>query len=130
MMLIDTSVWIDHLRRGNDALVERLDDAEVWCHPFIRGELACGHLGNRQEILSLMDALPEAPLAAHEEVMTLVESRRLMGRGLGWVDVHLLASAMLAGIDLWTRDRRLAQAAQELGLGWDTRGSRPGRDPP
>lgn len=116
MMLIDTSVWIDHLRRGNDALVERLDDAEVWCHPFIRGELACGHLGNRQEILSLMEALPEAPLADHEEVMTLVESRRLMGRGLGWVDVHLLASAMLAGTALWTRDRRLAQAAQELGL--------------
>lgn len=130
MMLIDTSVWIDHLRRGNDALVERLDDAEVWCHPFIRGELACGHLGNRQEILSLMDALPEAPLADHEEVMTLVESRRLRGRGLGWVDVHLLASAMLAGIDLWTRDRRLAQAAQELGLGWDTRESRPGRGRP
>ena len=116
MMLIDTSVWIDHLRRGDDALVERLDNAEVWCHPFIRGELACGHLGNRQEILSLMEALPEAPLADQEEVMTLVESRRLMGRGLGWVDVHLLASAMLAGIDLWTRDRRLAQAAQELGL--------------
>ena len=116
MMLIDTSVWIDHLRRGDDALVERLDDAEVWCHPFIRGELACGHLGNRQEILSLMLALPEAPLAGHEEVMTLVESRRLMGRGLGWVDVHLLASAMLAGIDLWTRDRRLAGVAEELGL--------------
>ena len=117
MMLIDTSVWIDHLRRGNDALVELLDDAGVWCHPFIRGELACGHLGNRQEILSLMEALPESPLADHEEVMTLVESRRLMGRGLGWVDVHLLASAMLAGIPLWTRDRRLAGVAEEMGLG-------------
>jgi predicted nucleic acid-binding protein len=116
MILVDTSVWIDHLRRGDDTLAELLEGTEVWCHLFVRGELACGHLQNRREILSLMESLPESPVAGHEEVMTMVESRRLMGRGLGWVDVHLLASAMLAGIPLWTRDRRLASVAEELGL--------------
>lgn len=117
-MLVDTSVWIDHLRQGNDALAAGLEAGEVWCHPFIQGELACGNLGNRAEILSLLDALPWAPMATHGEVLAMVEDRGLMGRGLGWMDAHLLASCLLASLPLWTLDRRLAEAALALGIAW------------
>lgn len=115
-MLVDTSVWIDHLRRGNPRLSTRLVAGEVWCHPFVIGELACGNLKARQSLLSLLAALPRAPLAEHQEVLGFVEAKRLMGRGLGWIDVHLLASARLAGTPLWSFDRRLASVAEELGL--------------
>lgn len=114
MLLADTSVWIDHLRSGNPDLAAHLRNAEVGCHPFVIGELACGHLEKRQEILALLGALPRMPLAAHHEVLALVEKRRLMGSGVGWVDVHLLASALLAGARLWTLDRRLAAVAGSL----------------
>lgn len=117
MMLVDTSVWVDHLRRGNSGLVRALESSEVWCHPFIEGELACGNLRNRQEILSLLSSLRHAPLATHAEVLHFVETRHLMGTGLGWVDVHLLASALLAGIRLWSLDWRLQEAAESLGIG-------------
>ena len=113
-MLVDTSVWIDHLRRGNPALVSALEAGEVWCHPFIQGELACGNLRNRTEIISLLDALQKVPLVTHEEALSLLENRRLMGQGLGWVDIHLLGSSLLAGIPLWTFDKRLAEAAGKL----------------
>lgn len=116
-MLIDTSVWIDHFRRGNDTLISALEGGEVWCHPFVRGELACGNLRNRREILSLLKALPQAPTATDTEVLALVETRSLMGVGLGWVDVHLLGSALLAGVPLWTLDRSLSEAASRLGVG-------------
>ena len=117
MVLVDTSVWIDHLRRGNDDLVTLLEEARSLCHPFIIGELACGNLSQRDSVLSLLGALQEAPVAEHTEVLELVESRRLQGRGLGWIDLHLLAAALLAGCSLWTLDRRLAAAARELGAG-------------
>jgi hypothetical protein len=116
-MLVDTSVWIDHLRRGNPGLARLLDASEIWCHPFVQGELACGNLRNRNEILFLLKALPEPPLLSHAEALALVEEQELMGRGLGWVDVHLLGSALLAGIRLWTLDRSLAEAAESLGIG-------------
>jgi predicted nucleic acid-binding protein len=116
-MLVDTSVWIDHLRHGNPALASALEAGEVWCHPFVQGELACGNLRNRTEILSLLDALPQAPLTTHAEALSLVEKRRLMGTGLGWVDIHLLGSALLAVIPLWTLDRQLADAARNVGIG-------------
>jgi predicted nucleic acid-binding protein len=115
-MLVDTSVWVDHLRRGNQRLASALESIEVWCHPFVQGELACGTLRNREEILALLDALPRAPMATHAEAMTMVRQKHLMGSGLGWVDVHLLASALLAGVSLWTLDRRLGEAAQRLGV--------------
>jgi len=115
-VLVDTSVWVDHFRYRSTALVERLDKGEVLCHPFVIGELACGHLLRRGEILSLLDALPRTPLAEHDEVMSFVESRRLGGTGVGWIDAHLLASARLAGVGFWTVDRRLASAARRLGL--------------
>lgn len=115
-MLVDTSIWVDHFRRGNAVLAARLDAGVVWCHPFVVGELACSQLSRRAEVLSLLAGLPQAPLATHAEAMELVDSRRLMGRGVRWVDVHLLTSASLAGLTLWTGDRRLALLAQELRL--------------
>ncbi len=115
-MLVDTSVWVDHFRNDNAAFAERLNRGEVWCHPLVIGELACGNLARRGEVLALLAALPQAPEARHAEVLILVESHRLMGRGLGWIDVHLLASARLGHSRLWTLDRRLAAAARELGI--------------
>lgn len=114
--LVDTSVWVDHLRQGNAQLVRLLDEGGVGCHRFVVGELACGRLRNRDEILGLLKALPETPLAEHEEVLALVSDRRLTGRGLGWVDMHLLASALLANCQLWTLDKALTTAARELKL--------------
>lgn len=114
MILVDTSVWIDHLRRGNTRLRSLLDEAAVLTHPFILGELACGNLRNRQEILRLLALLPEARIAEHAEVLGLLDGRRLYGRGIGWLDAHLLASAILSGTPLWTLDRRLAQIVSAL----------------
>ena len=116
MTLVDTSVWIDHLRHGNAGLVVQLEAGEVSSHPFVIGELACGRLARRQQILGLLSRLPTAPIAAHEEVMSLVEQHRLAGTGIGWIDVYLLASTRLAGTRLWTLDRRLKAAAHTMGL--------------
>jgi predicted nucleic acid-binding protein len=90
MILVDTSVWIEHLRVGSDRLKTLLLDEQVLCHPFVVGELACGTLQKRSEILSMLKALPEAHLLEHEEVLSFLEARRLYGRGIGWVDAHLL----------------------------------------
>ncbi len=114
--LVDTSVWIDHLRNGNKRLAALLDDGGACCHPFVIGELACGSLKNREEVLRLLRALPEAPFAEHEEVLTFVSERRLAGRGLGWIDMHLLASALLGHCSVWTLDQALGSAAAELKL--------------
>lgn len=115
-MLVDTSVWVDHFRRGDAALSGLLSRAEVECHPFIIGELACGSLRRRSEVLSLLESLPQVPVGSHNEVLTFVERRRLMGRGIGWIDAHLLASASLAGVLLWTHDRHLSEVARTLHL--------------
>jgi hypothetical protein len=115
-VLVDTSVWVDHLRRGNRRLASSLERGEVECHRFVIGELACGFLARRSELLSLIGALPGVIEADHLEVLGFIESRRLMGRGLGLIDVHLLASALLSGTSLWTLDKRLAARARELGI--------------
>jgi len=117
MTLVDTSVWVEHLRRGTSQLRDLLDGGVVWCHPFVAGELACGNLRNRVEILSLLAELPHTTVAQHDEVLELVDRHRLHGRGLGWIDAHLLASALLTHCTLWTRDRALARAARDLGIG-------------
>ncbi len=117
MLLVDTSVWVDHLRRGNARLAERLAACEALIHPHVVGELACGHLANRAEILGLLQALPAGIVATEEEALAFLEDRKLYGRGLGWIDVHLLASARLSGVRLWTLDRALAAAAKALDLG-------------
>ena len=115
MRLVDTSVWVDFLRHGNDSLAKLLHAGEVACHPFVIGELACGNVGDRQVFLSLLSALPGLAKVDDAEALEFIEHHRLMGRGLGLIDVHLLASCMLAGMGLWTGDKKLAQAAAQLG---------------
>jgi len=116
MVLVDTSVWVHHLRYGNASLEGLLKEARVICHPFIIGELACGSIGNRSEILNLLNSLPQSVLADHKEVMEFVENNRLYGLGIGWIDQHLLASALLSRTHLWTLDSRLSSIASRLGL--------------
>lgn len=117
MILVDASVWIEHLRSGADRLVAALESGTVLMHPLILGELACGNIRNRQEVLALLTRLPMAPEATHAEAMIFIEERALMGKGVGFLDVHLLASVALAGTArLWTLDRRLQTVATELRL--------------
>jgi predicted nucleic acid-binding protein len=116
MILADTSVWIEHFRHGEPVLSDRLSEGVVLMHPFVSGELACGHLKDRAEILSELHSLPQAKLASNDEVLKVIEARRLWGRGLGWIDAHLIASALLSNCVFWTFDVRLAKAASELGL--------------
>ena len=114
MILVDTSIWVDHFRRGNSKLVQLLEDGEVVSHPFVIGELACGVLEPRQEILSLLAALPLEDVADHDAALALLDARGLHGRGLGWVDVHLLASASQSDARLWTLDKALSRAAASI----------------
>ena len=116
MVLADTSIWIQHFRHDDPTLADLLSEGRVLMHAFVSGELACGNLKNRSVILSDLNALPPARLASHAEVLQLIEDRRLWGRGLGWIDVHLLASALLSGCRLWTLDARLARSAVDLEL--------------
>ena len=116
MMLVDTSVWIDHLRHGDAALTAALEAGQVWMHSFVLGELACGNLRSRVEVLGLLQALPPMPVSTDKEVLFFIDQHELMGRGIGYIDVHLLASARLGGTQLWTRDKRLHTVAAELGL--------------
>lgn len=116
MVLADTSVWVTHLRRGSPRLSGLLSDGAVAVHPFVIGELACGNIGNRAEILSLLGSLPAASVAEHGEIMGFIENRRLMGKGLAYIDAHLLASSMLSGARLWTEDKPLARAASAMGI--------------
>ena len=114
MVLVDTSVWVSHLRDGSIELVNLLNDGRVLCHPLIVGELACGNLKDRVVILSFLQLLPMSIEAGHEEVLSFIEDNRLMGKGMGYVDVHLIASAILTGVPIWTLDKKLAQAADGL----------------
>ncbi len=117
MILVDTSVWVEHLRQGENALVKLLEQNEVLMHPLVVGEIACGNLRHRNAVLSLMDNLPAATQASNEEARLLIEQAGLMGSGLGFIDVHLLASARLTPETmLWTHDRRLRAAAATLSL--------------
>ncbi|MGF1602208.1 MAG: type II toxin-antitoxin system VapC family toxin [Thermosynechococcaceae cyanobacterium] len=117
MILVDTSVWIDHFRTGEPYLVDLLNNEDALMHPFIIGELACGNLQNRKEILALLGNLPSVPHARNGEVLALIENCSLMGRGIGYIDVHLVGSVLLAdGVKLWTRDKRLAILSNELSL--------------
>ena len=118
VILIDTSVWIDHLRLGDQAVGAALERGDVLIHPFVLGEIACGNLTNKRgEVLRLLATLPMAPSATDDEALGFIEQHALMGRGIGYIDVHLLAAVALAGqARLWTRDKRLAAIATELKL--------------
>ncbi|MCK5195602.1 MAG: type II toxin-antitoxin system VapC family toxin [Desulfobulbaceae bacterium] len=118
MVLVDTSVWIKHLRDGDRHLEKLLFDGDVVCHTHIIGELACGNLKNRQEIISLLQALPMASVIDFPEFLYCIEQNQLSGKGIGFVDIHLLASAQLSQVPLWTTDKRLKSAATELGLNY------------
>jgi predicted nucleic acid-binding protein len=116
MILVDTSVWIEHLRKGSAELAQLLQNARVLTHPLIIGELACGNLRNRREVLSLLSALPMATSADQDEVLELIGAKRLMGQGVGWIDCNLLASALLSGVPLWTLDRKFRSMCTALGV--------------
>lgn len=116
MILVDTSVWVDHFRRKNERLIRLLEEGEVYCHEFVIGELTLGHLKNREEILTLLQALPQVSVAQHGEALAFVSLGRLFGKGIGWIDLHLLASARLGRAGLWTLDKKLAQIASDLGI--------------
>ena len=120
MILADTSVWVEHFRGSLPPFVQALQSARICMHPFVRGELACGNLRNRRPVLELLGQLPASAVATDDEVMKLIERRALVGRGIGWVDAHLIASVLLMPTTrLWTHDRRLAIAADALGVGYD-----------
>ena len=119
MILVDTSVWIDHVRRSNDRLAALLVARAVLVHPFVIGEVALGHLRPRAAILRELHDLPPVAVASREEVLHLIEQHRLFGRGIGYVDAHLLAAArLMAGAALWTTDKRLRAVAESLGLAY------------
>ena len=116
MMLPDTSIWIDHLRKNDGILVRLLEEQQILIHPFVVGELALGTLRQRQQVLNELAKLPSAIKASDEEVPVLIERHRLAGSGIGYIDAHLLASASIGNASLWTRDRHLHQVALSLGL--------------
>jgi predicted nucleic acid-binding protein len=116
MILVDTSIWIDHSHRRHEPLAAWLTEGLVLGHPFIQGELAAGQMPRRAEVLALFTRLPAAPVVPHGEVLQFVDRHRLMGQGLGWIDLHLLASALVSHATLATRDGRLARVAQALGV--------------
>lgn len=117
MVLVDTSVWVGHLRASDHRLVKLLVAGEVACHAMVIGELACGNLQRRKEIIALLNALPAVDRVSDDEVLFFIGKHHLHGKGLGLVDVHLLASCLLAGARLWTLDKRLERSAGKLGIG-------------
>lgn len=118
MVLVDTSIWITHLREGSSHLQDLLRDGQVVCHPFIVGELVLGNMRNRAEILALLQTLAMAPTVGAQELLYFVEQHRLMGTGIGFVDAHLLASALLSKLPLWTSDTKLRKVAMKLGVAY------------
>lgn len=116
MVLVDTSVWVEHLRDRAIGLEALLNEGRVVCHPFIIGELACGNLKRRSEILVLLHALPKTIIGEHEEVIQFIENYTLMGKGLGYIELHLLVSAILTMVSLWTLDKKLNEVAVKLEL--------------
>jgi predicted nucleic acid-binding protein len=119
MILVDTSVWIDHFRRTDARLVDLLRENRVILHPMVIGELACGSLRQRNEILPLLQLLPLTESPTQDEVLYFIENRRLFGQGVGWVDINLLASCLLSGAALWTKDKSLRKIAQILDLNYE-----------
>jgi predicted nucleic acid-binding protein len=120
-LLVDSSVCIDHLRSGDDALAAALEENRVFAHPGVIGELALGRLANRHEVLDALSALPSCVVASHAEIRVFIERNQLAGSGMGYVEADLLASvALTPAARLWTRDRKLTECARRLGLAWQS----------
>jgi hypothetical protein len=127
VILVDTSVWVDHLRAGDETLTDLLENGRVLVHPFVVGELALGNLRQRHVILGYLQDLPQVEVATNGEVLQFIERHDLAGLGIGYVDVHLLASTQLtSGSSLWTRDKRLSAIAEQLGLATNLPAEPPG----
>ena len=118
MVLVDTSVWVSHFRDVSVGLGKLLNDGKVVCHPFIVGELACGNLKKRHEILIYLQSLPMAILAEDGEVLKFIENHQLMGKGLGYIDVHLISAALLTDVPLWTFDKTLDRITKKIGINY------------
>lgn len=119
MILVDTSLWIDHLRQGNGHLAHLLEAGQVVTHPYVIGELALGSLHNRRPVLEALQELPQALMATDDEVLRFIEANTVFGKGIGYIDAHLLAAVRLVpGTRLWTRDKRLLSTSTDLGLAY------------
>jgi len=118
MILLDTSVWVDHLRRGDATVVRVLESGQAAVHAFVIGEVACGNLKSRVRVIELLQALPRLAMAIDDEVLYFIERHELMGRGIGYVDAHLLAAAAIGRAPLWTRDKRLREIATGIGVAY------------
>lgn len=118
-ILVDTSVWIKHLREGDPDLIRLLEQGLVACHPFIIGEIACGDIRNRYEIISLLNDLPSTDILDHSDIMEFIENRKIMNKGIGYIDVHLLGSALVSETPLWTFDKALKKIAIQLSIEYD-----------
>ncbi|HRX47446.1 MAG TPA: PIN domain-containing protein [Spirochaetota bacterium] len=116
MILVDTSVWIDHFRSSDEKLKSLLISGKVVCHPFVTGEIACGFLKNRGEIIGLLQALPQLPVLELDEYLFFIDNNSLTSRGIGFVDINLLASVKITGNLIWTRDKRLNEIAAAMNL--------------
>lgn len=116
MILVDSSIWIDHLRASNPKLESLLVARRVTMHPWVVGELACGNLAHREYRLDLLKLMPQATVASDDEVLFFIDKHGIAGKGIGYIDMHLLASAALGSLKIWTRDKRLGEVAELLGL--------------
>jgi len=114
MVLVDTPVWIDHFRNNNTQLIHLLNNGDVFCHPYVIGDIACGNIQNRIEILSLLQSLPQSLPVEHEEILIFIENNNIMGQGIGYIDITILASEILSGLSLWTIDKRLKTIAAKF----------------
>ncbi len=119
MVLVDTSVWVDHFRKSDKELSQLLAETRVRIHPFVIGEIACGHMPHQREVLTLLHALPEVVAATSAEVLAFINAHKLSGRGVGLVDMHLLASVELTKSKIWTADKILSQIAHKLGRAYE-----------
>ena len=123
-ILVDTSVWIKHLREGDQDLTQLLEQGLVACHPFIIGEIACGGIKNRYEIIDLLNDLPSTDILDHSDIMEFIENRKIMNKGIGYIDVHLLGSALVSETPLWTYDKALKKIAIQLSIEYDMKSQR------
>ena len=124
LVLADSSIWVTHFKEGQKHLTQLLEQGLIACHPYIIGELACGSLKKRREIIQLLEALPVVDVLDNTEIIEFIESRKLMSIGIGYVDIHLLGSSLLSNTPLWTFDKALVKAAKFLDIAYISKSKR------